>query len=210
MKPLAPKFIALVLGLMALCATESAKAAGIKPPAAKAEFFLMDANRDGKVQFMEFARFRLDFQTISWRLKTATWLEFTRADADGDEALTQDEWVNYRVYLYNDLLVDQMRRFRQADRNGDGKLSASESRAAFLPRLTSAQAVDAVASLDSDGDHLLTLGEFFRYTYLGEDAMRGLRRRDAEDLLSALGATFNYTMFNGAVVDYFTQVHGVY
>jgi len=209
MKFPSPKFAPLLPGLMAL-GMSSSTAAPMKPVTAKAEFALIDASRDGAVQLMEFARYRLDYQTISWRLKTSTWLDFTRIDSDGNEVLSQDEWVNYRVYPSNDQLVDQMRRFRQADRNGDGKLSASETRAAFQPRLTSTQAVGTVASLDSDGDQLLTLGEFFRYTYLGEDSMRGLRRRDAEDLLTALGATFNYYMFNGAVVDYFTEVHGLY
>jgi Ca2+-binding EF-hand superfamily protein len=209
MNYLALKFSALFLGSMAL-GVASATAAPMKPAAAKAEFSLIDSNRDGTVQLLEFARSRLDFQTVTWRLKTATWLEFTRIDSDGNEELSQDEWVNYRVYPSNDQLVDQLRRFRQSDRNGDGKLSASETRAAFQPRLTSIQSVALVTSLDSDGDHLLTLGEFFRYTYLGEDSMRGLRRRDAEDLLSALGATFNYSRFNGAVVDYFAEVHGLY
>ncbi len=196
--------------MAAIFATPAAMGIGVKESVARAEFALMDSDRSGGVRVMELAAFRRDKGSISWQLKTATWLEFTRADADGDESIVLEEWAAYRTIPEANRLGDQVRRFRSADRNGDGELNVRELRMAFMPRLSAQQATDTMAWLDSDADKLLTMGEFFRYVILSPDAMRGMRRRDAEDLLQVIGGTFHYTMYNGAVVDYFAPVHSLY
>ena len=143
-------------------------------------------------------------------LTTATWLEFTRADMNGDESIGLEEWQSYRLGRRVNLLGDQVQRFRFADWNADRRLNVHEVRLAFQPWLSLQQAKNTVAWLDSNADGLLTMGEFFRYVSLSPDALRGMRRKDAEDLLYAIGGTFHYTMFNGAVVDYFRPVHSLY
>ena len=203
---LSPSFVFLA-GMFALPA---ASAIGAKESVARAEFSLIDSDRSGGIRVMELARYRRDPGSVSWLLKSSTWLEFTRADSNGDDLISPEEWVAQRMFPAANLLGDQVRRFRSADRNGDGKLNTREVRAAFLPRLSAQEGVDTVAWLDSDSDKLLSMGEFFRYVNLGPDAMRGMRRVDAEDLLQAIGGTFYYTMYNGAVIDYFAPVHALY
>jgi|GEM_PF-3155461 len=199
-----------LLALAAIFAMPKAMGISAWESVARAEFAVMDSDRSGGVRVMELAAFRRDKGSISWLLKTATWLEFTRADRNGDESINLEEWLAYRMNRVANQLGDQVQRFRSADRSGDGELNVREIRAAFLPRLSPQQATDTLAWLDSDADGLLSMGEFFRYVELSPNALRGMRRRDAEDLLLAIGGAFNYTVFNGAVVDYFAPVHSLY
>ncbi|OYV07307.1 MAG: hypothetical protein CFE26_01670 [Verrucomicrobiales bacterium VVV1] len=202
--------IPLCLTCAALFSLSSAMGMGVRESLARAEFSVMDSDRSGGVRIMEFARYSRDKGSISWLLKTATWLEFTRADANGDESILVDEWLAHRLTRQVNLLGDQVQRFRTSDLNRDRKLNVRELSVAVLPRLTPQQAKDMLAWLDSDSDGLLTMGEFFRYVTLSPDALRGMRRRDAEDLLLAIGGTYSYTMFNGAMVCYFAPVHTLY
>lgn len=200
-------------GILAVAATlglPTAKAAAVLETMARLEFRAADSNRNGGIGVMELARFRRDSGSIPWMLRTATWLEFTRADVNGDESISLEEWQTYRLGRRVNLLGDQVQRFRTADWNRDRRLSVHEVRLAFQPLLTPQQARDTLRWLDSNSDGLLTMGEFFRYVSLSPDALRGMRRRDAEDLLLAIGGTYHYTMFNGAVVDYFRPVHSLY
>ncbi len=210
MKSSPPAFIPRFLTMVAIFSMPAAMGIGVRESVARAEFAVMDSDRSGGVRVMELAGFRRDKGSISWLLKTATWLEFARADANGDESISLVEWLFHRMTREVNRLGDQVQRFRSADRNGDGELNVRETRRAFLPVLSPQQATDTLAWLDSDADGLLTMGEFFRYVGLSPDALRGMRRRDAEDLLHAIGGTFHYTMFNGAVVDYFAPVHSLY
>jgi hypothetical protein len=121
-----------------------------------------------------------------------------------------EEGLAHRLTREANGLGDQVQRIRTSDMNRDRKFNVPELSVAVLPRLTPKQAKDTLAWLDSDSDGLLTMGEFFRYVTLSPDALRGMRRHDAEDLLLAIGGTYSYTMYNGAVVCYFAPVHTLY
>jgi Ca2+-binding EF-hand superfamily protein len=203
-------FIPVFLTSATIFATPVAVGGGVRESVVRAEFALMDSDRSGGVRVMELARFRKDKGAISWLLTTSTWLDFSRADANGDESIVLEEWRSHRMNREANLLGDQVQRFRSEDRSGDGKLNIREIRTVFSPRLTPQQAKDTLAWLDSDSDGLLTMGEFFRYVELGPDALRGMRRRDAEDLLLAIGGTYSYTMYNGALVCWLDPVHTLY
>ncbi len=210
MKLLPTSLIPGFLAVMAVLSPPAAMAANVWESIARVEFRVADSNRNGGIGVLELARFRRDMASIPWLLKTATWLEFTRADSNGDESISLEEWQSYRLGRRVNLLGDQVQRFRTADWNADRKLNVREIQLAFQPWLTPQQAKDTLSWLDSNADGLLTMGEFFRYVTLSPDALRGMRRKDAEDLLYAIGGSFHYTMFNGAIVDYFQQVHSLY
>jgi hypothetical protein len=132
--------LSLAAGLTGLAATAAADDSGPTPATSRAYNRLLerfDANHDGILQVAE----------LPERMRA----RLGRADADHDGVITVAELHAYGV-------ARRAERFARADKNGDGKLAASEVGAARWEWLKVA---------DADGDNAVTLAEIERAVAAG-------------------------------------------
>ena len=151
-------------------------------------FSRLNQDADAVLNVGEFARMMGETSPSLAGFTLRTYREFFRADVD-QGGITSEEFFRWMRGETEELAGEAIERFLRADRNNDKVLDAKELSFAYKQRPSNRKVVAEIKRLDLDNDGKLSVKEFFQFLPMECKTFLGMKRNDADLLMSAFGVS---------------------